>query len=96
MNPCVACKPHHNPPLNLERGVRNGRLNIFVAILNCIETPDLFIYFIFKKKHFVSPHFAKNRSQFLLKMALLYDTLKFMPVATKREQIIYALISSIE
>ena len=56
----MACKPHHKPPLNLERGIRNGRLNIFVAILNFIETPDSFKYFIFKKKQFVSSYFAKN------------------------------------
>lgn len=43
---CVACKPHCKPPLDLERGFRDGRVNIFVAIFNCIETPDLFKYFI--------------------------------------------------
>ena len=30
----------------------DGRVNIFVAIFNCIETPDQFKYFILKKKPF--------------------------------------------
>ena len=55
---CVACKPHHKPPRNLERGIRNGILNIFVAILNFIETPDLFKYLYSKRSilfHLILP-----------------------------------------